>query len=108
RPEISILSDEFLDKVTRAITEPAFGIQLLRRILQDEIRVRTQSNRMQAKLFSDQIQSVLDRYEARQLTSGQVVERLVEIAKDLREARRRYEALGLTVEETAFYDALSG
>jgi type I restriction enzyme R subunit len=108
RPEISILSDEFLDKVTKAITEPVFGIQLLKKILEDEIRVRTRANQMQAKLFSDELRGVLERYEARQLTSGQVIEKLVELAKSMREARRRYEALGLTVEETAFYDALAG
>jgi type I restriction enzyme R subunit len=108
RPEISILSDEFLDKVTRAITQPAFGVQLLKRILEDEIRVRNRSNQMQAKLFSDELHAVLDRYDARQLTSGEVIGRLVELAKEMREARHRHEALGLSVEEVAFYDALAG
>jgi type I restriction enzyme R subunit len=108
RPEISILSDEVLDKVTKGLAEPVVGVALLKRILSDEIRVRSRSNQMQAKLFSDQLHEVLARYEARQLTSGEVIERLVELAKKMRDARRRNEALGLTVEETAFYDAVAG
>src|SRR5205823_10083586 len=58
--------------------------------------------------FSDRLESALARYESRQLTSAQVIERLVELARDMREARRRHEALGLSVEEVAFYDALAG
>jgi type I restriction enzyme R subunit len=108
RPEISILSDEFLDKVTTGLTEPVVGVALLRRILTDEIRVRSRTNQMQAKLFGEQLHEVLQRYESRLLTSAEVIERLVELAKKLRDARRRNEALGLTVEETAFYDAVAG
>jgi len=108
RPEISILSDEFLDKVTKGLAESVVGVALLKRILSDEIRVRSRSNQMQAKLFGEQLEAVLARYEARQITSGEVIERLVELAKKLREARHRNEALGLTVEETAFYDAVRG
>jgi type I restriction enzyme R subunit len=108
RPEISILSDEFLDRVTTGLAEPVVGIALLRRILSDEIRTRSRLNQMQAKLFGDQLHEVLGRYEARQITSGEVIERLVELAKKMRDARRRNEALGLTVEETAFYDAVAG
>ena len=71
-------------------------------------RVRQRTNQMQAKLFSDELRIALERYEARQITSADVINRLVEIAKKMREARHRHEALGLTVEEAAFYDALAG
>jgi type I restriction enzyme R subunit len=109
RPQISVLSDEFLDKITSGLaSQPLLGIELLKRILSDEIKVRVRANQMQAKLFSDELEDALARYEARQLTSAQVIERLVELARDLREARRRHEALGLTLEEAAFYDALAG
>jgi type I restriction enzyme R subunit len=109
RPEISVLSDEFLDKVTRGLAEqPQLGVELLKKILSDEIRVRSRTNRMQAKLFSDRLSDALARYAARQLTSTQVIERLVGIAQEMRAARRRHEALGLTREEVAFYDALAG
>lgn len=109
RPQISVLSDEFLDKITKGLAaQPLLGVELLKKILSDEIRVRGHANRMQAKLFSDKLEDALARYEARHLTSAQVIERLVELARELREARRRHEALGLTVEEAAFYDALAG
>jgi type I restriction enzyme, R subunit len=108
RPEISVLSDEFLDKITRGLAEPVVGVELLKKILSDEIRVREQTNQMQAKLFSDRLHEALASYESRQLTSAQVIERLVELAREMREARHRHEALGLTPEEVAFYDALAG
>jgi type I restriction enzyme, R subunit len=109
RPEISILSDDFLDKITKGLAEqPGLGVALLKKILSDEIRVRAKTNRMQAKLFSDKLEAALARYAARQLTSAEIIERLVDVARELREARHRHEALGLSVEEVAFYDALAG
>ncbi len=96
RPEISILSDEFLDKISKGLAEPVIGIELLKKILSDEIRVRTQANAMQGKLFSDKLHDVLARYEARQIVGTAVIEKLVELAKEMREARRRNEQLGLS------------
>ena len=108
RPEISVLSDEFLDSIAAKTEHPNIQIRLLEKLLKGEIRSRRRTSQAQAKLFSEQIETVLRRYEARQISSAEVVERLVEIAKSLREARRRHEQLGLTVEEAAFYDALAG
>jgi type I restriction enzyme R subunit len=108
RPEISVLSDEFLDSIATRSEHPNVQIRLLEKLLKGEVRSRSRTNRMQAKLFSEQIEAVLRRYELRQLSSAEVVERLVEIAKRLRDARRRHEQLGLSVEEAAFYDALVG
>jgi type I restriction enzyme R subunit len=108
RPEISVLSDEFLDSITKRTEHPNVQIRLLEKLLNDEIRSRKRSNQMQAKLFSEEVRAVLHRYELKQLTSAEVVERLVEIAKQLRDARRRHEQLGLSEEEAAFYDALAG
>src|SRR4051812_29896004 len=105
---MSILSDEFLDKITKGINRPALGVQILKKILSDEIRVRGRSNAVQSKMFGDELAEVLQRYEARQITSAEVIERLVELARKVREARKRNEALGLTPEEVAFYDALAG
>ena len=108
RPEISVLSDEFLDSITKRTEHPNVQIRLLEKLLNDEIKGRTRANQMQAKLFSEEVRAVLQRYELKQLTSAEVVERLVEIAKQLRGARHRHEQLGLTPEEAAFYDALAG
>jgi type I restriction enzyme R subunit len=109
RPEVSVLSDEFLDEVTRKVTErPNLAVQAIRKLLAEEVRVQSRTNHLQAKLFSDRIEELLAQYESRQLTSAQIVERLVEIAKQLREVRHRHEALGLSEEEAAFYDAIAG
>ena len=108
RPEISVLSDDFLDSVTKRTDHPNIQVRLLEKLLNDEIRSRARTSQTQAKVFSEEVQAVLHRYALKQLTSAEVVERLVEIAKRLRDARRHHEQLGLSQEEAAFYDALAG
>ena len=83
-------------------------MRLLDKLLNDEIRSRACTSQTQARVFRDEVQAVLQRYELKQLTSAEVAERLVEIAKRLRDARRRHEQLGLGREEAAFYHALAG
>jgi type I restriction enzyme R subunit len=108
RPDISVLSDEFLDSLAAKTEHPNVQIRLLEKLLKGEIKSSTRTNQTQAKIFGEQIEAVLARYEQRQITSAEVVQRLVEIAKSLREARGRHEQLGLTPDEAAFYDALAG
>jgi type I restriction enzyme R subunit len=107
RPEISILSDTFLDEIVGRVGTPQLGVEVLKKLLNDEIRVRQATNNMQARLFGEALNDLLRRYERRQLQAAEVLERLVELAKQVRAARRRHEALGLSVEEAAFYDALA-
>jgi type I restriction enzyme, R subunit len=108
RPEISVLSDEFLDTLAKRIPQPNLRLALIRKLLNDEVRVRSRRNPIQAQLFSDRLEGLLARYRARQITSEEVIKALVDLAKEMREARRRHEQLGLTEEEAAFYDALAG
>jgi type I restriction enzyme, R subunit len=108
RPEVSILSDEFLDDLQRKMAEPPLAVAFLKKLLSDEIRSRGRRNQMQARLFGDELEAVLARYRNRQITGAQVVKALVELAKKVRDARRRHEELGLSEEEAAFYDALAG
>jgi len=108
RPEISILSDDFLDNLEKKGAEPSLLVAFMRKLLNDEIRVRAARNKMQAKLFGEELDAVLGRYRNRQITSAEVVKALVELAKKLREAKHRHEELGLSEEEAAFYDALAG
>ena len=108
RPDISVLSDEFLDSLAAKTEHPNVQIRLLEKLLKGEIKSSTRTNQTQAKIFGEQIEAVLARYEQRQITSAEVVQRLVEIAKSLRDARGRHEQLGLTPDEAAFYDALAG
>lgn len=108
RLEVSILSDEFLDDLQKKMAEPPLTVAFLKKLLGDEIRARGRRNQMQAKLFGDELEAVLARYRNRQITGAEVVQALVELAKKVRDARHRHEALGLSEEEAAFYDALVG
>jgi type I restriction enzyme R subunit len=106
RPEISVLSDEFLDDIHTRLSRPELQVALLKKLLNGEIRTRLAANRTQSKRFSDELQAVLDRYHVKQLTSAEVVAELVKLAKKLRDQRVRNEQLGLTPQELAFYDVL--
>ena len=108
RPEVSILSDEFLDDLQKKMAEPSLAVAFLKKLLNDEIRSRGRRNQMQAKLFGDELDAVLARYRNRQITGAEVVKALVELAKKVRDASHRHEELGLSEEEAAFYDALVG
>ncbi len=83
-------------------------VRLLEKLLNDEIRSPARTSQTQAGVFSEEVEAVLHRYELRQLSSAEVVERLVEIAKRLRDGRRRHEQLGLSRAEAGFYNALAG
>ena len=107
RPEISVLTDEFLNEIGGKLTKPELQVALLRKLLRGEIRTRLAGNRTMNKRFSEELQAVLARYHAKQITAAEVVKALVELAKKLRDQRLRHEQLGLTPEETAFYDVLA-
>lgn len=109
RPEISVLSDEFLDGIERKLNnEPSLAVAFLKKVLNDEIKTRSRRNQMQAKLFGEELDKALARYRNRQITGAEVVKTLIELAKQVRESGHRHEEMGLTDEELAFYDALAG
>ncbi|MGZ4267641.1 MAG: type I restriction endonuclease subunit R, partial [Solirubrobacteraceae bacterium] len=103
RPEISVLSDEFLDRIAGGIEQPNLQIALLKKLIDGQIKARLRSNNIQAKEFAEQISKLLLSYENKQLTAAEVVKALVDMAKGIRDTRKRHEDLGLTEEEAAFY-----
>lgn len=105
RPDISILSDEFLEEV-RHLPQKNLAVETLRRLLNDEIRVRFKKNVVQARSFADLLDASIRKYQNRAIEAAQVIEELIELAKQLQEAQRRGEELGLSDDEVAFYDAL--
>ncbi len=105
KPDISILSDEFLAEV-REMPQRNLAVELLQKLLNDEIKTRSRRNVVQSRAFSEMLESALRRYQARAITTAQVIEELIELAREMREAQHRGEKLGLTDEELAFYDAL--
>lgn len=106
KPNISLLSDEFLEDV-RNMKSRNLAVELLEKLLRDEIRSRTRSNVVLEKKFGDRLLDALQRYHARAIETAQVIEELIQMAKDFKEALKRDEALGLSPDEVAFYDALA-
>ena len=105
KPDISILSDEFLGEV-RGMPQKNLAVELLRKLLTEEIRVRSRRNLVQSRLFSEMLQKAILKYQNRAIETAAVIEELVGLARDMREAAKRGEALNLTDDEVAFYDAL--
>ena len=105
RPDISILSEEFLAEV-RAMPHRNLAVELLRKLLSGEIRQRHRKNVVQARSFSEMLERSLRRYQNRAIEAAQVIEELIGLAREMREASARGETLGLTEDEIAFYDAL--
>ena len=104
-PEISILSDEFLEEV-RELQHKNLALELLRKLLNDEIRARSRRNVVEGRSFGEMLEQAIRRYQNRTIEVAELVEELIEIAREIRSAQRRGEDLGLTEEELAFYDAL--
>ena len=105
KPDISILSEEFLAEV-KGMPHRNLAIELLQKLLQGELATRRRKNVVQARSFSEMLEQSLRRYQNRAIEAAQVIEELIELAREMREAGARGEQLGLTDDELAFYDAL--
>jgi type I restriction enzyme R subunit len=105
-PDVSILSDDFLDEIKR-IEQKNLALELLRKLLSDQIKSRARTNLVQARSFEQLLENSLRRYTNRTIDAAQVILELIQLAKNLREAESRGEELGLSEEEVAFYDALA-
>ncbi len=105
KPDISILSDDFLAEV-RDMPQRNLAVELLQKLLKGEIGTRLRKNVVQARSFADLLEQSLRRYQNRAIETAKVIEELIQLAKDMRAAERRGEELGLTDDEVAFYDAL--
>ncbi len=106
RPDISILSDQFLAEV-RGLKHKNVAAELLEKLLKDELKVRSKRNLVQSQVFSEKLKKALNAYHNRAITTAEVIEELIALAKDLDAATKRGESLGLTDDEVAFYDALA-
>ena len=105
RPDISILSDEFLAEV-RGMPQRNLAVELLRKLLSGEVRTRLRRNVVLARSFLEMLEQTVRRYQNRAIETAQVIEELIALAKDMRAAGARGEVLGLSEDELAFYDAL--
>ena len=105
KPDISILSDEFLAEV-RGMEHRNLAVELLQKLLKGEVAVRRRRNVVQARSFAEMLDLAIRRYQNRSVAAAQVIEELIELAREMREAGARGEELGLSDDELAFYDAL--
>ncbi|BBB66572.1 DEAD/DEAH box helicase [Undibacterium sp. YM2] len=105
-PDISILSDEFLAEVQQ-MERKNLALEALRKLINDGIRSRSKSNVVQTKAFSERLEDAVARYHANAITTAEVLQELIRLAKDIRAARQRGEEQGLSEDEIAFYDALA-
>jgi type I restriction enzyme R subunit len=105
KPDISILSDEFLAEV-RGMPQRNLAVELLEKLLKGEIRNRSRRNVVQARSFAELLEQAIQKYQNRAIETAQVIEELIQLAKDMRAASARGEELKLNEDELAFYDAL--
>ncbi len=105
KPDISVLSDDFLAEV-RGMEHRNLAVELLQKLLKGEVSIRRRKNVVQARSFAEMLEQTLRRYQNRAIEAAQVIEELIELAKEMREANERGERLGLSEDELAFYDAL--
>ncbi len=105
-PDISILSDDFLVEVQQ-MEKKNLALEALRKLLNDSIRSRTRTNVVETRAFSERLEEAIARYHANAITTAEVLQELIQLAKDIRAARSRGEEQGLSDEEIAFYDALA-
>jgi type I restriction enzyme R subunit len=101
-----VLSHEFLAEV-RQLDKKNLAIEALKKLINGDVRSQAKRNLMQSKAFSERLEAAIARYHANALTTAQVLEELIQLAKDIRAARARGEESGLSDEEIAFYDALA-
>jgi type I restriction enzyme R subunit len=104
-PELSILSDDFLDSLADR-ERPNLQMGLLRRLISDQIRTTSRTNVVQSRKFSEQLEEAINKYTNRSLTTAEIIAELVKLAKELRDQNSRHDELGLSVAEAGFYDAI--
>ena len=103
---LDILSDEFLGRVA-ALEQKNLALETLRKLLNDQIRITERTNIVQSRKFREALENAMLRYTNRAITTAEMISQLIDLAKNLRDAQRRGDELGLSSAETAFYDALS-
>jgi len=106
KPNIAILSDEFLEHV-RGLKQKNLAVELLRRLLQGKVKAISRTSIVQSKKFSEMLEEAIRKYNNRTIETTQVIEELIQMAKEMNAAVKRGEDLGLIKEELAFYDALA-
>ncbi|MGB7749730.1 MAG: type I restriction endonuclease subunit R [Verrucomicrobiia bacterium] len=105
KPDISILSDEFLAEVQH-LPQRNLAVELLQKLLNNELKIRSKKYLVQSRSFAEMLEATIRKYQNRTIEAAQVIAELIELAKQMRAGQKRGDQLGLTDDEVAFYDAL--
>lgn len=105
KPDVSVLSEELLNGV-RGMQRPNLAVEILQKLLKGELTTRRRKNVVQARSFAEMLERTIRRYENRAVEAAQVIGEMIQLAREMREAKARGEELGLSKDELAFYDAL--
>lgn len=106
KPDISIMSDDFLEEV-QSLPQRNLALELLKKLINDEVKARSKKNVVQARSFAEMLEQSVRKYQNRAIETAEVIQELIRLAKELREAGKKGERLGLNEDEIAFYDALA-
>jgi type I restriction enzyme, R subunit len=106
RPNLSILSEEFLAEI-RGMDRKNLAVVALQKLLNDEVKVRFSTNAIKARSFAEMLEKTLQRYKNNSIEAAQIIEELIDIARKIRDSEKEAEELGMTPDEIAFYDALA-
>jgi type I restriction enzyme R subunit len=106
KPSIEILNNEFLEQI-KNLPRKNLALELLKRLLNEEIKIRSNTNLVQSRKFSEMLAEAVKRYQSGLIEAAQLIEELIKLAQDIREADNRGEKLNLRQDELAFYDALA-
>jgi type I restriction enzyme R subunit len=106
RPEVSILSEEFLEEV-RELKQKNLAVEMLRKLLEGNIKSIERTNLVKSEMFSEKLKKSLNKYRNQAITNIEVIEELIRLAHELKKMREEQASLGLSEDEIAFYDALT-
>lgn len=106
RPDVSILSEEFLDEV-RHLQHKNLAVEMLRKLLEGNLKVMEKSNLVKSEKFSEKLKKAINKYRNQAITNAEVIEELIKMAHEIKQAKAEEKALGLNDDEVAFYTALT-
>ncbi len=106
KPELSVLDDDFLEEM-RHMKHKNLALEVLKKLLNDEIKLRTKHNVVQGKTLMQMLEASIKRYQNNLITAAEIIKEMIDLAKEIKEADKRGEKLGLSKDELAFYDAVS-
>jgi len=106
KPELSVLDDDFLEEM-RDMKHKNLALEVLKKLLNDEIKVRAKHNVVQSRSLMEMLESSIKRYQNNIITAAEIIQEMIELAKEIKEADKRGDKMGLSKDELAFYDAVS-